>query len=175
MDSGIIKSISPGYFIASTQHLLHQDFSKSVILITNWDGKHYSGIKINHILPARSGQKVQTYNGGNIAKKVANLLHSPDITWSKTKKITENICMTNIEKNDIDLEHDKLPKESIVVYGFTTWSKNRLEEEIKGNWWIPINGNEDLLFSVPVVNRWYYAYNTTSTTPDCVSIDIARS
>lgn len=179
----MIKSISPNYdfigsFLAASPFLFDPEFTKSVIFITNYDNKGYTGFKVNHVLSPKSYHNIGSitpYNGGPVAKRNANILHTPDVKWEKTRDVNEHVCVTNIDKNTIDIEKDNMPEKYFLAFGFTSWSKGQLEEEIINGFWLPVHADHELIFTVPVVNRWYYAYQTTMTAPECVSMESARS
>ena len=186
--SEMIKQIKPdgdfiGSFLIASPFLGDPDFTRSVVLITNHThdvrnyntNKGYSGFKINHVMPSKNQNPVNiTYNGGRIGKKVNHLIHSPDVKWDRSRDISKDLCVTNIEKNGIDLSRDQMPKNYIVVYGCTVWMPGQLEDEIRNGTWLPIRGYSELIFEISPINRWYQAYHSISATPECVSMESAR-
>jgi putative transcriptional regulator len=182
----MIRPIKPdgefiGSFIIASPFLGDLEFARSVILITNHShdtkanspNKGYSGFKINHTQNKISPTN-PVYTGGRIGKKIAHLLHSPDIKWEKTRDITSELCVTNVEKSGIDLQYDLMPENYLLIYGCTVWMPGQLEDEIRSGVWLPTSGDASLIFEVPAINRWYQAYNRISTTPECISMDSAR-
>ena len=172
----MIKSIKTGEdlvgsFIIASHFVSDPEFTRSVVLITNHnhDNKDsrrgYSGVKINHILHSkhtngkyRATQGLTLYNGGRIARKIPYLLHSPDMQWSKTRQISPSLCITNIEKNGIDIHSDNMPTEYIIVCGCSVWLPGQLEEEIKNGLWLFSNGYPHMYNS-----KWCIEVNESGT------------
>ena len=170
-----IKTIMPGDFLAASQFLFDAEFAKSVVLITGTDGRGYSGIKINHVLQGRNTPSgAIAYSGGPVAKRTGNIIHTPDVTWEKTRHITAELCITNIDKNTVDLEREQMPQSYFLAFGFATWIKGQLEEEIMNGFWLPVNTGNEIIFSIPAVDRWYAAHRSASIYPECVSGDSGR-
>jgi putative transcriptional regulator len=183
----MIKPIKPdgefvGSFIIASPFVVDSEFSRSVILMTNHNhetkvpGKGYSGFKINHVTQNKGAPSSgnPSYNGGRISRKVAYLIHTSDIKWDRTKEITSELCITNLEKSGIDTNRDIMPEKYIIVYGCCFWAPGQLEEQIRNGIWIPSSGDSDLIFEVPAISRWYQAYNKIRATPECISMDSAR-
>lgn len=183
----MIRPIKPdgefiGSFIIASPFVVDSEFTRSVVLMTNHSNeprmpsRGYSGFKINHVAQGKNIPNASqvVYNGGRISRKVMHLIHTPDVRWDRTKDITGQLCITNLEKSGIDTNRDLMPEKYIFVYGCCFWASGQLEEQIRNGIWIPTPGDVNLIFDVPAIGRWYQAYNRIKATPECVSMDSAH-
>ena len=192
----IIKNVYPnamtsdiGYVIASfppskkmgPPHIKDEDtFYRSVILITGKSSSgEYYGIKVNHILtpgvePEYTIGSQQSYEGGPISTKTGNLLHTSEVIWDRSKQITEDLYSTVMDK--ATLASEKMPETRFLAFGYVMWQKNQLEYEIEKGLWVSLCRNiNEIIFRIPIVNRWLYVYQQLGISPGRMAIDCAIS
>lgn len=192
----IIKNVYPhatqsdiGYLIASfppskkmgPPHIKDEDtFYRSVILITGKSSSgEYYGLKVNHILPIGTQPEYtidsqQSYEGGPISTKTGTLLHTSEVMWEQSKQIGEDLYSTIMDKNSLACA--KMPESRFLAFGYVMWQKNQLEYEIEKGLWISMCKNvNEVVFRLPLVNRWLYIYQQLGISPERMSIDGAIS
>jgi len=82
------------------------------------------------------------------------ILHTPEVFYQETQKITDNICLTTTQEilGEIALGHR--PNNFLVAIGCVTWAPSQMEEEIMGNLWLSVPANKEILFDTPYEKRW---------------------
>ena len=59
------------------------------------------------------------------------------------------------------------PQDSIIALGYSGWGAGQLEKELEDNAWLTVEADKDILFKVPVEQKWQAAI-------DKIGIDIWR-
>ena len=82
------------------------------------------------------------------------ILHTPEVFYPETQKITDDICLTTTQEilGEIALGHR--PDKYLVAIGCTNWAPSQMEEEIMGNLWLSVPCNKEILFDTPYEKKW---------------------
>ncbi len=82
------------------------------------------------------------------------ILHTPEVFYQETQKITDDICLTTTQEilGEIALGHK--PNQYLVAVGCATWAPSQMEEEIMGNIWLSVPANKEILFETPYEQKW---------------------
>ncbi len=60
------------------------------------------------------------------------------------------------------------PERRVMMLGYAGWGPGQLDEEMKDGSWIPVDVDPDLVFEVPVDDRWARAFETFGIDPTWV-------
>ncbi len=87
------------------------------------------------------------------------ILHTPEVFYPETQKITDDICLTTTQEilGEIALGHR--PNQYLVAIGCATWAPSQMEEELMGNLWLSVPANKEVLFETPYEKKWEKAIN----------------
>lgn len=82
------------------------------------------------------------------------ILHTPEVFYQETQKITDDICLTTTQEilGEIALGHK--PNQFLVAIGCATWAPSQMEEEIMGNLWLSVPANKEIIFETPHEQKW---------------------
>lgn len=82
------------------------------------------------------------------------ILHTPEVFYQETQKITDDICLTTTQEilGEIALGHR--PNKFLVAIGCASWAPSQMEEEIMGNLWLSVPCNKEILFDTPYEKKW---------------------
>ena len=82
------------------------------------------------------------------------ILHTPEVCYQETQKITDDICLTTTQEilGEIALGHK--PNQYLVAIGCATWAPSQMEEEMMGNLWLSVPANQEILFEIPYEKKW---------------------
>ena len=88
------------------------------------------------------------------------ILHTAEVSYQETQKITNDICLTTTQEilGEIALGHK--PNHFLVAIGCATWSPSQLEEEIMGNLWLPVPASMEIIFETPYEKKWEKAISS---------------
>ncbi len=104
--------------------------------------------------------------GGPDHKMQGFILHTPEVKYAETQKITESVSLTTTQEilGEIALGHQ--PQKYLVAVGCATWAPSQMEEEIMGNLWLNVPANNTLLFDTPYDQKWTEAMHLLGINPE---------
>ncbi|KXO13954.1 UPF0301 protein YqgE [Moritella sp. JT01] len=97
------------------------------------------------------------FKGGPVSEDRGFVLHTAYPGFSSSLQINDDLMITSSLDVLATLGTNKQPDNYIVALGYSGWTKGQLEQEIADNSWLTINADEDILFNVPVHQRWEQA------------------
>lgn len=100
----------------------------------------------DQIKPVRIGGPVEEHRGF--------ILHSADYEVESTVPINEEVSLTSTISALEDLALKRGPTRSVVSLGYSSWGANQLEEELQKNFWLTLDGPNELIFSDQLENKY---------------------
>lgn len=113
--------------------------------------------------------------GGPVEKSRGFVLHTSDYHSGNTYQVTEEIGMTATLDVLKAMAFGPAPKASLFALGCCGWSPGQLEREITDNGWLTVPFSRDLLFDVPVEERYQHALDSLGITPASLSPDAGHA
>ena len=95
--------------------------------------------------------------GGPVSRDRGFILHTSQLGWSSSLELSSDIMVTTSKDILSVIGNDKGPEKAIVALGYAGWGAGQLEEELEDNAWLTIEADMDLLFNVPIEDRWQKA------------------
>ena len=161
------------HFLIAMPGLQDPLFKRSVVYICEYNDDGAMGIIINKPL---ENQKVEgvldklkikpegrdpairldkpVFVGGPLAEDRGFILHTPPDNFSSSIRISDNTIITTSRDVLETLGTPTQPSEVIVALGYSSWEKGQLEEEILENAWLTAPADLNILFKVPIADRW---------------------
>ena len=169
-------------------------FHRAAILICAHDENGAMGLVINHPLPGLSFANmldelniphedvkpeilsgIAVYGGGPVENARGFILHSKDFSLRDTIHITDEIGVTGTVDGLRAVAAGEGPQKMIFVLGYSGWTSGQLEKEIQDNIWLVAELDQNLLFSVPVEDKWTYGIKTLGVDLAMLSGDAGRA
>lgn len=169
-------------------------FHRAVILVCAHDENGAMGLVINHPLPGLSFANmldelniphedvkpetlsdIAVYGGGPVENARGFILHSRDFGLYDTIAITDDIGVTGTVDGLRAVAAGEGPKQMIFVLGYSGWTAGQLEKEIRDNVWLVAELDQNLLFSIPVDEKWAYGIKTLGVDLAMLSGDAGRA
>ena len=97
------------------------------------------------------------FNGGPVQEDRGFILHQYDHKWDSTLVITPNIAITTSKDILEALAMGKGPDKKLIALGYAGWGEGQLEQEILDNSWLTGPARPEILFDLPVEDRWQQA------------------
>lgn len=119
------------------------------------------------INPLRPIAPLDLHQGGPLEKIRGFVLHTTDYIKNDTFVIDENIAVSSSIDILTDIAFGIGPKDNLIALGYSSWTANQLENEIKNNNWLIITPNTELVFRTKDEDKWQKAM-------DEMGIDINR-
>ena len=93
--------------------------------------------------------------GGPVQKSRGFVLHSSDyFRVGNSYEVTDDICLTATLDILKAMAFKDSPSEALFALGYCGWSPGQLETEIQGNGWLTVPFSRELLFGLPIENRY---------------------
>jgi len=103
--------------------------------------------------------------GGPVESTRGFVIHSADYFLSSTLSIKNGIAITSTLDILGAIAVGRGPKSAMVALGYASWEPGQLEEEMKGNTWLVVDADEDLIFNVPFAKKWNAAMERIGVDP----------
>ena len=103
--------------------------------------------------------------GGPVESTRGFVIHSADYFLSSTLSIKNGIAITSTLDILGAIAAGRGPESAMVALGYASWEPGQLEEEIKGNSWLVVDADEDLIFKVPFAKKWNAAMERIGVNP----------
>lgn len=165
-----MESSLQNYFLIATPTLDGSYFSKTVTYICEHNDHGAMGIVINHKTELTLSQLLnlteqevridaehedcQVMEGGPVSRDRGFILHTCQPGWSSSMELSSEIMVTTSKDILTVIGNDKGPEKAIVALGYAGWSAGQLEEELESNSWLTLKADTDLLFNVPIEQKW---------------------
>jgi putative transcriptional regulator len=158
-----------GQFLVAMPAMADPRFERTVIYMCahSADGamglvvnKPMKDIKLAEILgqlgiePKIPCEKILVHRGGPVDTARGFVLHSADYEREGTLKVNSEICLSATTDVLRAIASGDGPHRSLMALGYAGWGSGQLDEEIKQNAWLNVPGDEALLFSDDVENKW---------------------
>ena len=114
---------------------------------------------------ALSGQIV--LNGGPVHPERGFVLHDGQREWDSTLVISDTLALTTSRDILEAIAEGEGPQRVVVALGCAGWGARQLEYELGENSWLTAPVDAELLFALPLEQRWQAA-------GDRIGVDITR-
>ena len=103
--------------------------------------------------------------GGPVQDDRGFVLHTPGNRYSSSLTVTKDIAFTtSIDVLEAVAAGDGPPR-MLVSIGYSGWSPGQLEEEISRNGWLTVGADPEILFSLPIEERYTAAMRLLGIDP----------
>jgi putative transcriptional regulator len=103
--------------------------------------------------------------GGPVQDDRGFVLHTPGARYSSSLTVTEDVAFTtSIDVLEAVAAGDG-PQRMLVSIGYSGWSPGQLEDEIGRNGWLTVGANADILFEMPIEDRYLAAMRLLGIDP----------
>lgn len=160
--------------------LADPNFDHAVTYICQHDAEGAIGIVINRqieltyesvfeqmqLAAPQCGQlKSQIHYGGPVNIERGFVLHNQGHNWDSTLKVTDDIGLTTSKDILEAIAHNQGPQHSLIALGYAGWTAGQLEREMIDNTWLSGPANFNILFQLPMAQRWEAALNHLGINP----------
>ncbi len=149
--------------------LMDPNFHQTVTLICEYTKNGAMGIVVNrqdHQLLAQAIFKelgfsylpevgeTAVYIGGPVNSNELFVLHDDPAGWEDTFQVATGVGLSNTTEIVEAIAQNKGPQNYILALGCAGWGPGQLDFEMRENSWLVSPAYADILFEVPVENRW---------------------
>jgi putative transcriptional regulator len=149
--------------------MVDSNFVGSVTLLCQHNDAGAIGITINRISTFTLGElfsqlhidcgndtirRLPVLEGGPVAPDRGFVLHSPQDGYESTMEIGTEIMVTTSRDVLSDIAAGSGPEKYVVALGYAGWGEGQLENEMLANAWLSVTADTDIVFDLPVSNRF---------------------
>lgn len=158
-----------GQFLVAMPKLLDPNFHETVTCLVEFTSEGALGIIVNRVFSALSGRdifeelkivhgtdagSIPVYVGGPVQRSEISVLHGPPFDWRGCYQVTPTLAMSKTRDILEAIGANKGPECFIISLGCAGWGPDQLDSEIKENTWLTCDMAEEIIFRVPVEERW---------------------
>jgi putative transcriptional regulator len=103
--------------------------------------------------------------GGPVQDDRGFVLHTPGHRYSSSLTVTKDIAFTTSIDVLEAVAAGEGPPQMLVSIGYSGWSPGQLEEEIGRNGWLTVGADPDILFNLPIEERYTAAMRLLGIDP----------
>ena len=93
--------------------------------------------------------------GGPVQKSRGFVLHSSDyFRVGNSYEVNDDICLTATLDILKEMAFNNSPSEALFALGYCGWASGQLETELQANGWLTVPFSRELLFGLPIENRY---------------------
>ncbi len=160
------------------------NFSRSVALICQHDGDGAMGVVVNRASEYNLGYVLSqmhlevhdpalanciVLNGGPVHPERGFVLHDGERSWDSTLSIGGGLSLTTSRDILEAMSEGKGPDQVVVALGCAGWGAGQLEHELGENSWLTAPADPELLFALPLEQRWQAAGGRLGIDITCVT------
>ncbi len=157
------------HFLIAMPNLADSNFARSVTLICEHSEEGAMGVVINRLMDLRLGDIFEqlgiatdktshaasaVYYGGPVQNNRGFVLHEPLGQWDSTLSVTDRFGVSTSRDILEAIAQNRGPEKFIVALGYAGWGAGQLEREISENSWLSGPASRDIIFELPVEQRW---------------------
>jgi putative transcriptional regulator len=103
--------------------------------------------------------------GGPVQDDRGFVLHTPGHRYSSSLTVTEDVAFTTSIDVLEAVAAGEGPPRMLVSIGYSGWSPGQLEEEISRNGWLTVGADPEILFNMPIEDRYTAAMRLLGIDP----------
>jgi len=144
-------------------------FARAVTLVCQHDDEGAMGVVINRASEYTLGEVLAqmeipsqdedlrrqvVLSGGPVHPERGFVLHDGDGGWDSTLHIGDGLYLTTSRDVLEAVARGRGPKRAVVALGCAGWGAGQLEHELAENSWLTVPADRELLFELPLEQRW---------------------
>jgi putative transcriptional regulator len=173
-----------GQFLLAMPSLKDPNFSHTVTCLCEHTAQGAFGLVVNRLFPSLNlGNIFEELNieckpeigrqpvhiGGPVRMSEIFVLHSSPLDWDGSLMVAPQLAITNTKDIIMALARDKGPSDFILALGCAGWGPGQLESELMDNAWLTDPVQSEIIFDIPINERWATAVKNLGIDPLAIS------
>jgi putative transcriptional regulator len=170
--------------------MVDSNFTRSVTLLCQHNDEGAIGITINRLSDYSLGEifsqlhlecadetirNMPVLEGGPVAPDRGFVLHSPQEGYESSMAVGPDIMVTTSRDVLAAIAQGGGPEKYIIALGYAGWGGGQLEGELRENAWLSVMADSDIVFDMPVPNRFDGALGRLGIEVDRLHSDIGHA
>lgn len=178
------------HFLIAMPTLADPNFSHTVTYICEHNEEGAMGIVINRpmgiplaevlqqmeIEPSNKlDTSVPVNEGGPVQPEHGFVIHTPVGAWESSLQLSDHIALTTSRDILAAIGHAEGPARYLIALGYAGWGPGQLEEELAENAWLSGPASMEILFDLPLEERWEAAARLLGIDLNLLSGDVGHA
>lgn len=167
-----------GKLLVADKSMLDPRFAQTVIYLVRHDEKGAFGLIINkplvkipladllrqlNVEGTETQAELELYFGGPVQGELGFVLHSRDFAAAKaTATVQGGYAVSDVRQVLRAISEQKGPEKALFAVGYAGWAAKQLDAELERGDWSVVDADEDLVFDLPVSEKWSAALDRRS-------------
>ena len=167
-----------GKLLVADKSMLDPRFAQTVIYLVRHDEKGAFGLIVNkplvkipladllrqlNVEGTETQAELDLYFGGPVQGELGFVLHSRDFAAAKaTATVQGGYAVSDVRQVLRAISEQKGPEKALFAVGYSGWAAKQLDAELERGDWSVIDADEDLVFDLPVSEKWSAALDRRS-------------
>ncbi|MSQ97819.1 MAG: YqgE/AlgH family protein [Xanthomonadales bacterium] len=162
------------------------NFAGSVTLLCQHNDEGAIGITINRLSDFSLGEilaqlhiactdnsirNLPVVEGGPVAPDRGFVLHTPLAGFESSLPVSKEIMVTTSRDILTAIASGKGPEKYLVALGYSGWGGGQLEGELRQNAWLSVEADSNIVFDMPLPNRFDGALDRLGIKVDCLHVE----
>jgi putative transcriptional regulator len=158
-----------GQLLMAMPLLMDQNFYQTVTCICEYTPAGAVGIVINRVHSSLTVKDIfnelnmefipdvestPIHIGGPVHLGEIYILHGPPFDWEGSLMVTPTLALSNTRDILESVAMGRGPRLYIIALGCAGWGPGQIESEIKANAWLTSPIDEEIIFDMPIEERW---------------------
>jgi putative transcriptional regulator len=178
MNDSNIQNLT-GKFLIAVPGLRDPNFERTVVLICDHSSDGAFGLVINRILLnsfmpflcwldiRKSIIDPPVFYGGPVKPEQGYMLYVPENRYYASINVSDGLALTTTKEILVDLAAGKGPNKFLFTLGYAGWSAGQIEYELMLDSWLLAPLDNNIIFDIPVGERW-------KTAAELIGVDLDR-
>jgi putative transcriptional regulator len=173
-----------GHFLMAMPGMADPNFQQSVTCISEHTLDGALGIVVNRVFDGLSAKhifdeleiesnaaarEISVHYGGPVHGNELFVLHGAPFEGDGILRINEGLALNNSRQVLEAIARGSGPSQFLIALGCAGWGAGQLEWELKENAWLSMPCVSDIIFELPIEDRWESAINKLGIDPDLLS------
>lgn len=160
------------HFLIAMPSLADPNFSRTVTYVCEHNADGALGIVINRPTDIKLGELLDhlditdpdtavaakpVFLGGPVQRERGFVLHRAAGQWDASLQIGTELALTSSRDILAAIATASGPTDYLIALGYAGWGPGQLEEELGENSWLSGPASAEILFELPVEQRWHAA------------------
>lgn len=167
-------TILTNHFLIAMPALADSNFYRTVTFVCEHSAEGAMGIVINRATDLRLGEILEQLDitaadkaladhpvhlGGPVQNNRGFVIHEPLGNWESTLRVTDTVGVSTSRDILAAIAEHRGPDRFLIALGYAGWGAGQLEREMVENSWLSSPTSSDILFELPLDQRWGAAAN----------------
>lgn len=160
------------HLLVAVPSLQQPPFTRSVTLVCQQDEKGAMGVVVNQPSEFTLGDvlsqldisctdadlmAIPVLNGGPVHAERGFVIHDDPRPWASTLEVGQGLYLTTSRDILQSIAQGQGPDNAVVTLGCAGWGPGQLEQELMDNSWLAVPAGREIIFDVPLAQRWQAA------------------